>query len=76
MAKLESELESNVSNAKYFIGTNLTAADIMMGFSIEAISVLRLGAKKEDFSAVNKRLTGVKEREAYKTAVKMMGYSL
>jgi Glutathione S-transferase len=73
---LESELANGLSNGKFLVGTDLTAADIIMAFSIEVIFVLKLGTERGNWPHVEKWLDGMMQREAYKKAVQKTGYSL
>ncbi|KAF5684311.1 GTT1-glutathione S-transferase [Fusarium circinatum] len=76
MQWLETELESGPSKGQFIVGTDLTAADIMMGFSIECIFAMKLEAESQDWPLISKWLANMKERKAYKTAVKKTGYSM
>ncbi|RBQ69733.1 hypothetical protein FVER14953_07652 [Fusarium verticillioides] len=76
MQWLESELESGPSNGQFIVGTDLTAADIMMGFSIECIFAMKLGTKSHEWPLISKWLANMKERKAYKRAVEKTGYSM
>lgn len=89
--KLESGLSKNVHNdfnwleyelektgGKYLVGTSLTAADIMMGFSIEFILARSLGVKGQEdkWPRVRKWLAGLMEGEGYQRALQRTGYKL
>ena len=73
---LESELSSNESGGRYLVGSDLTAADILMGFSIEFILMRRLGTDGGSWPKVQTWLSGITNRDAYKLAVEKTGYSL
>lgn len=55
---------------------DLTAADIMMGFSIEIIFTMKLGTERQKWPMIESWLRGLTEREAYKRAVAKTGYAL
>lgn len=73
---LEAELSSNESGGKYLVGNDLTAADVIMGFSIEFIFVRKLGTEGGNWPKIQKWLSGITDRDAYKKAVEKTGYSL
>ncbi|KAF5548217.1 GTT1-glutathione S-transferase [Fusarium napiforme] len=76
MQWLEAELESGPSKGQFIVGTDVTAADIMMGFSIECIFAMKLGTESQDWPLISKWLVNMKERHAYKRAVDKTGYSM
>ncbi|KAF5630261.1 GTT1-glutathione S-transferase [Fusarium tjaetaba] len=76
MQWLEAELESGPSKGQFIVGADLTAADIMMGFSIECIFAMKLGTESREWPLISKWLANMKERKAYKTAVEKTGYSM
>jgi len=69
-------LESEVTGKQYLVGNELTAADIMMSFSIEFILSRKLGTEGGDWSNTRKWLEGIQKTEGYRTAVEKTGYSL
>jgi glutathione S-transferase len=73
---LEAELKSGPSQGQFLVGTDLTAADIMMGFGIEIIFAMNVGTERQKWPMTNKWLANIMEREAYKKAVHKTGYSL
>jgi glutathione S-transferase len=83
---LEDELSSNSSKGssgageeekRFIVGNNLTAADIIMGFSIEFILTRKLGTEGgSGWPRVHKWLDGIKEIPSYRKAVERTGYSL
>ncbi|EXK77036.1 hypothetical protein FOQG_18245 [Fusarium oxysporum f. sp. raphani 54005] len=73
---LEAELKSGPSQGQFLVGTDLTAADIMMGFSIEIIFTMKVGTERQKWPMTNQWLADMMEREAYKKAVEKTGYSL
>lgn len=75
MQWLEMELESGPSQGQFIVGTDLTAADIMMGFSIETIFAMKLGTERQDWPLISKWLANMMGRKAYKTAAEKSGYS-
>lgn len=76
MQWLETELELGPSQGLFIVGTDLTAADIMMGFSIETIFAMKLGTQSQDWPLISKWLANIKERKAYKSAVENTGFSM
>ncbi|CCT71989.1 related to GTT1-glutathione S-transferase [Fusarium fujikuroi IMI 58289] len=76
MQWFEAELESGPTKGQFIVGTGLTAADIMMGFSIECIFAMKLGTESQDWPLISKWLANIKERKAYRTAVEKTGYSM
>ncbi|CZR46025.1 uncharacterized protein FPRO_11472 [Fusarium proliferatum ET1] len=76
MQWLEAELESGPSKGQFIVGTDLTAADIMMGFSIECIFAMKLGTESQDWPLISKWLANIKERKAYRSAVEKTGYTM
>ncbi|KAF5979039.1 glutathione S-transferase [Fusarium bulbicola] len=76
MQWLETELESGPSKGQFIVGTDLTAAGIMMGFSIECIFAMKLGTESQDWPLISTWLANMKERKAYKIAVEKTGYSM
>lgn len=76
MQWLEAELESGPSKGQFIVGTDLTAADIMIGFSIECIFAMKLGSESQDWPLISKWLANIKERKAYRSAVEKAGYTM
>ncbi|KAF5702984.1 glutathione S-transferase [Fusarium globosum] len=76
MQWLETELELGPSQGQFIVGTDLTAADIMMGFSIETIFAMNLGTQSQDWPLISKWLANIKERKTYKAAVENTGFSM
>lgn len=66
---LESQLASSPDGGKYLCGQDLTAADVMMSFPLEA-GQTRSGTKKEQFPKLWEYLANLYQREAYKRSVK------
>jgi glutathione S-transferase len=71
---LESELSNG--NGQFLVGDSITAADIVMGFSIDFIFTRRLGTKAENWPMTKKYLDGLLQRDSYKKAVQKTGFSL
>ncbi|KAK5321136.1 hypothetical protein LTR93_006378 [Exophiala xenobiotica] len=69
-------LEGEVQGRQFLVSNDVTAADIMMGFSIEFIFARKLGTVGGDWPNVRKWLEGLQQREAYRKAVEKTGYSL
>ncbi|KAK5230331.1 hypothetical protein LTR47_007747 [Exophiala xenobiotica] len=69
-------LEGEVQGRQFLVSNDVTAADIMMGFSIEFIFARKLGTEGGDWPNVRKWLEGLQQREAYRKAVEKTGYSL
>jgi glutathione S-transferase len=73
---LEAELENGPCDCQFLVGKNLTAADIMMGFSVEAIFRMKLGTDENKWPQASKWLANVRSREPYKKAVQKTQYTL
>jgi len=70
-------LEFELSDGRtWLIGDDVTAADIMMGFSIDFIFTRELGTKGGRWENMEGWLERVKGREKYKKAVERTGYRL
>lgn len=67
-AFLEGQLETSPDNGKYLCGSELTAADILMSFPMEA-GKSRSGTSKEEFPCIWEYVDLLHERESYKRAV-------
>jgi glutathione S-transferase len=77
------ELELAKNEGGYLVGPKLTAADVMMHFSVQFIFARRLGLKKMDpverkgrWKFVNAWFERCEGREGYKDAVLKTGYTL
>ncbi len=57
-------LESEGAGRQCLVGNDVTAADILMGFSIESIFARKLGTEGGDWPNVRKWLEGLQQREA------------
>ena len=68
LAFLESQLASSPDGGEYFCGKELTGADGMMWFPIEAAKQIS-GMNGEDYPKVWRYADRIQEREAYKRAV-------
>ena len=75
---IESELAEALSDGReWLVGNDVTAADVMMGFSIQFIFVRKLGIEGSGkWPNVEKWLGRVQGRHTYKHAVVRTGYSL
>jgi glutathione S-transferase len=73
---LENELRDSNSGGKFLVGNELTAADIMMGFSVEWLFNRRLGTDGGDWPMVQKWFQGITARPAYRKAVEKTEYSV
>ncbi|KAK5078796.1 hypothetical protein LTS08_004056 [Lithohypha guttulata] len=74
---IESALkEQKERGNEFLVGKTLTAADIMMGFSIEFIFTRKLGTQGGNWPETEAWLARMLERSAYKKAVEKSGYTL
>ena len=71
---LEAELKKG--SGRFLVGDHLTAADIMMGFSVAFIFKMGLGVKGKTWPAVNAWLASVEGTETYQRAVEKTGHTL
>lgn len=71
---LEATLSKN--NGKFIVGDSLTAADIMMEFSVDFVLVRELGTKEKTWPKINEWLNNCHETKTYQDAVKKTGYTL
>ena len=76
---LESELER--TGGRYLVGSSLTAADIMVAFSIEFMFARSLGLKNQPetqgkWQGVRTWLSNMHKEEGYRKAVQKTGYKL
>ena len=71
---LESELQSG--NGKFLVGDHLTAADTMMGFSVQFIMARKLGTEDRHWPAIEAWVKHLEIQESYKKALEKTGYSL
>jgi len=92
LAEMEQNMSANVLNdfrwiegalkeqrqkgSEFLVGTELSVADIMMGFSVEFILERKLGTKKGDWPETEAWLERMMGRSAYKRAVERSGYTL
>jgi glutathione S-transferase len=74
MSWLETEL--SLSQGTFLCGDHVTAADIMMQFSVAFILARELGTKGKEWPNINKWMEACKNDEAYKRAVKKTGHVL
>lgn len=74
---LEAELSGGGGGTNQFlVGRSLTAADIIMGFSIEFIFARKLGTEGGSWPNVQQWLDRIRQTASYKRAVEKTGYSL
>lgn len=66
---VESQLETSPDSGEYLCGNAFTAADILMSFPLEA-GKSRSGLSEEQCPRIWKYVNTIREREAYKRAVK------
>lgn len=73
---LDSELEG--TGGKYLVGTGLTAADIMVAFSVEFIFARALGVKGQEgrWGNVRNWLAALQREGGYRKAVQRTGFKL
>lgn len=65
---LESQLETSPDGGQYLCGNDLTGADILMSFALEAAES-RSGTSKEQFPRIWAYVARLHEMESYKRAV-------
>ncbi|KEF63287.1 uncharacterized protein A1O9_01264 [Exophiala aquamarina CBS 119918] len=74
-AWLEHELAASSDN--FLVGGHLTAADIIMGFSIEFIFARKLGTERDGrWPRIQHWLDRIRDEPSYKKAVERTGYKL
>ena len=71
---LEAELEK--SGGKYLVGDHVTAADTMVGFSIQFIFAMDLAPKGRKWERIEEWLKRIEGQEAYKRAVEKTGFKM
>lgn len=71
---LEGELAKN--KTKFLCGDHVTAADLMMQFSVDFILLRQLGTKGKKWERVEQWLQDCKSTETYKRAVQKTGHKL
>jgi glutathione S-transferase len=70
------ERELGNGNGKFIIGDSLTAADIMMQFSVDFVLVRELGTKGKSWPNIDKWLKNCSSTPSYQAAVEKTGYKL
>jgi glutathione S-transferase len=70
------ETELSFSTGKFLCGEEVTAADMMMHFSIEFILVTKLGTHGREWPRIQRWLKDCRERRSYRRAVEKTGYNL
>lgn len=71
---LEAELEKSTGN--FLVGNDVTAADVMMHFSVQFALARQLGTKSGKWEKLQAWLDRCEGLETYKTAVRKSGYTL
>lgn len=71
---LEATLKQN--GTKFIVGNSVTAADIMMEFSVDFVLVRELGTKGKSWPRINEWLKICHETKSYQDAVRKTGYTL
>jgi len=71
---MEQELQQK--HGKFLVGDTVTAADTMMGFSVDFILKMKLGTSGKRWPAVEKWLESVHAAPAYQRAVEKTGFVL
>jgi len=74
MSWLETEL--SLSQGRFLCGDHVTAADIMMQFTVEFILAMKLGTMGKEWPNVNKWMEACRNEEGYKKAVERTGHKL
>lgn len=70
------ETELSLSQGQFLVGDHITAADIMMHFSVEFILARELGTQGKEWPNINKWNEACKNSEGYKRAVEKTGHKL
>jgi glutathione S-transferase len=70
------ETELSLSSGRFLCGDKVTAADMMMQFSVDVIMVTKLGTQGRTWPGIENWLEACKESESYKRAVEKTGYEL
>lgn len=66
------QIEAQLSEAKWFAGDEFTAADIVMGYTMEAAG-LRGGMSKYNYPNAHRFIAAIYERDAFKRALNIDG---
>ena len=70
------EVELKMGNGKYLVGDHVTAADIMVAFSIQFIFWLKLGPQDRRWEGIEAWLRNVEAGVTYQRAVAKTGHHL
>jgi glutathione S-transferase len=70
------ETELSRSPGQFLLGDHITAADVMMQFSVEFIFAMKLGTQGKEYPSINKWMEACRSTESYKRAVKKTGHKL
>lgn len=74
MSWLETEL--SLSHGQFLCGDHVTAADIMMQFSLDFILARELGTQGKEWPSINKWMEACKNTDTYQRAVQKTGHKL
>jgi glutathione S-transferase len=70
------ETELSLSSGKFLCGDHVTAADLMMQFSIDFILARELGTQGKERPNINKWMEDCRKEEGYRRAVEKTGHKL
>ena len=70
------EAELKMGNGKYLVGNHITAADIMVAFSIQFIFWLKLGPQDRRWEGIEAWLRNMEAGETYQRAIAKTGHHL
>ena len=70
------EEELGKSSGKYLCGDKLTAADIMVQFSVQFILARKMGTEGGNWKNVQRWMKDMEKEDSYQRAVKKTGYKL
>jgi glutathione S-transferase len=73
---LETELSLSSGSGKFLCGDHVTAADVMMQFSVELILARELGTQGKQWPNIDKWLEACRNEEGYRRAVEKTGHKL
>jgi glutathione S-transferase len=70
------ETELSLSRGRFLCGDHVTAADIMMQFSVDFIVARDLGTQGKEYPNINRWLEDCTNTESYKRAVEKTGHNM
>ena len=73
---LETELSLSSVSGKFLCGDHVTAADVMMQFSVDFILARELGTQGKQWPNINRWLEACGKEEGYRRAVEKTGHKL